>query len=419
MKFEWHPDEEPPRIEPHSKAKLQVLRRYLQSYFDRLSVNPQREVFKLDLIDGFAGGGLFTDGNEALPGSPLVMLEEAEAAETRLNSKRVKRLSVDCRFYFVDKEPANTDHLRKVLAERGYNENADRIIIRTGPFENEIEGILRSIHARQPRAGRAIFLLDQTGFAQVNFAHVARILDELPSAEVILTFAADALINFLSDTPQIVTALKPIELAENRIRELIEERDGYGGKALVQRTLRSHARELTGATYDTPFFIRPGQSRRALWFLHLSRHPTARDVMIQCHWDIKNAFEHCGVGSFGMLGWDALLEDGSKPLFTFQDSDRHQMCEELLSELPKELFSLVSEEPVSIETFRHMFANRTAARFSDLDEVVLRLYQEGAFRILDENGKERRQSLKRLQKSDRVALPTTLFLPGFSRLSKP
>ena len=80
--FEWHPNEPPPQIEPHSKAKLDVLRRYIQEYFNRLNVYPQREEFRLDLIDGFAGGGTFRDGNTELSGTPLVMLEEAEKARS-------------------------------------------------------------------------------------------------------------------------------------------------------------------------------------------------------------------------------------------------------------------------------------------------------------------------------------------------
>ena len=417
MKFKWHPDEEPPQIEAHSRAKLRVLRRYLRAYFDRLNVNPHRDEFKLDLVDGFAGGGLFSDGNDVLPGSPMVMLEEAEAARTRLNRNRIKPLAVDCQFYFVDKKQAHTDHLQRVLAQRGPAGSRDKIVVRTGPFEDEIDSILKSIHQRQPRSGRAIFLLDQTGFARVELTLVARIFNELPAAEVILTFAADSLINFLSERPQMVAAAKPVGLNEEQIRRWIEDRDEYGGKAIVQRTLRDHARILTGATYDTPFFIRPKQSRRALWFLHLSRHPTARDVMIQRHWDVQNTFEHCGIGSFGMLGWDALLDGGTLPLFRFQDLDAQQMRGELLNELPRELFSLVSEEPVTIETFRHMFANRTAARFSDLDEVVLQLFREREFAVLDQDGKERSRSLRRLKTSDRIALPSTLLLPGLSRLS--
>ena len=363
MSFKWHSDEAPPHIEAHSKAKLNVLRSYLRAYFDRLNVNPQREEFKLALIDGFAGGGTFLDENTILSGTPLVMLEETKEAKNRLNKKRVKRLHIDCKFYFVDKENAHTAHLRKILAERGHNVDGNRIVIRNGLFENELEGILASIRQRQPRSGRAIFLLDQTGFPQVELALISRIFNELPAAEVILTFAADALVNHLAQTPQIARAVAPLQLTNSQIHALIQYRNGDGGRALVQRTLRDHARTVTGATYDTPFFIRPGGSRRALWFLHLSRHPTARDVMIQQHWDNQNTFEHYGPGDFGMLGWDTLKDSETLPMFKFGELDEQQMRDQLLESLPRELFGLVSEQPITMDAFRHMFANRTAARF--------------------------------------------------------
>ena len=415
MSFEWHPDEPPPRIEAHSKAKLEVLRSYLREYFNRLNVNPQREEFKLDLIDGFAGGGTFLDEDTVLSGTPLIMLQETAEATDRLNEKRVKRLHIDCKFYFVDKEKAHTDHLRRVLAEHGHRVDDDRIVVRNALFEDELESILNSIHQRQPRSGRAIFLLDQTGFAQVQLALVSRIFDELPAAEVILTFAADALVNHLAQTPQLAKAVAPLQLTDSQIQDLIQYRDGDGGRALVQRTLRDHARNITGAMYDTPFFIRPGGSRRALWFLHLSRHPTARDVMIQRHWDLHNTFEHYGPGDFGMLGWDTLKDSGTLPLFQFGELDQQQMQKQLLESLPKELFGLVSEQPATLDALRHMLANRTAARFSDLDQAIVRLVEEGEFEILDPDGKVRSRSLKRLGPTDRVALPSTLWLPGFSR----
>ena len=417
MSFEWHPDEPPPRIEAHSKAKLEVLRSYLREYFNRLNVNPQREEFKLDLIDGFAGGGTFLDEDTVLSGTPLIMLQETAEATDRLNEKRVKRLHIDCKFYFVDKEKAHTDHLRRVLAEHGHRVDDDRIVVRNALFEDDLESILNSIHQRQPRSGRAIFLLDQTGFAQVQLALVSRIFDELPAAEVILTFAADALVNHLAQTPQLAKAVAPLQLTDSQIQDLIQYRDGDGGRALVQRTLRDHARNITGAMYDTPFFIRPGGSRRALWFLHLSRHPTARDVMIQRHWDLHNTFEHYGPGDFGMLGWDTLKDSGTLPLFQFGELDQQQMQKQLLESLPKELFGLVLEQPVTLDALRHMLANRTAARFSDLDQAIVRLVEEGEFEILDPDGKMRSRSLKRLSPTDRIALPPTLWFPGFSRRS--
>ncbi|MDE0052978.1 MAG: three-Cys-motif partner protein TcmP [Gammaproteobacteria bacterium] len=416
MSFKWHPDEPPPQIEPHSKAKLTVLRSYLRAYFDRLNVNPQREEFKLDLVDGFAGGGVFTDGNATLSGTPIIMLEETAAARERLNEGRVKPLNIDCKFYFVDKERAHTDHLRMALREREYRVDGDSIVVQTGLFEDEVERILQSIRQRQPRAGRAIFLLDQTGFSQVELALVSRIFSELPASEVILTFAADALINHLAETPQIAKAVAPLQLTTSQIRKYIEDRDGDAGRALVQRALRDHTRITTGAAYDTPFFIRPHHSRRALWFLHLSRHPTARDVMIQRHWDVQNTFEHYGRGDFGMLGWDALRDSGSLPLFQFRELDAMELHNQLLDSLPRELFALASDQPVTMDAVRHALANRTAARFSDLDQVILQLFREKEFEILNPEGNVRSRALTRLRSTDRIALPSISLLPGLSRL---
>ena len=416
MNFSWHPSEQPPLIEPHSKAKLDVLRSYLRAYFDKLNVNPNREEFKLDLVDGFAGGGTFRDGEDIVLGTPLIMLEEFQEAVKRLNRNRTKSLNFDCKFYFVDKEGAHTDHLQKVLKEREYVVDDDKIVVRNSLFEEEVDNILTEIRRRQPRAGRAIFLLDQTGFSQVKLELVSQIFRELPAAEVILTFAADALINHLTETTSLIKAVAPLDLTESQIHDLIQYNNGDGGKALVQRTLRDHIRAVTDVPYDTPFFVRPHQSRRALWFLHLSRHPTARDVMIQRHWAIQNTFEHYGPGDFNMLGWDALNSE-TLSLFNFKEFDAEQMRNQLLHSMPKELLALASENPITVDVMHHMFANRTAARFSDLDEIVLRLFKEKEFDILDPDGKRRSRNLKRLRPTDRIAPSEILIFPSLSRLN--
>lgn len=56
--FHWEPGGPPPPIEEHSFAKLEVLRRYLATYINTLNQSVRRDEFRLDLVDGFAGGGL-------------------------------------------------------------------------------------------------------------------------------------------------------------------------------------------------------------------------------------------------------------------------------------------------------------------------------------------------------------------------
>ena len=145
MQFKWEPSGPPPPIEPHSKAKLQVLRNYLRAYFDRLGIVYARDNFKLDLVDGFAGGGTFLDGSETISGTPLIMLEEAQAAKERLARGRSKPIRFDFKFYFVDVNAAHTAHLHRAMVERGFDPNDESIIIRTGRFEDNLADILAQI----------------------------------------------------------------------------------------------------------------------------------------------------------------------------------------------------------------------------------------------------------------------------------
>ena len=238
MSFVWVPGSPPPPIEDHSLAKLAVLRSYVSAYIDRLCQSFRREVFKLDLVDGFSGGGLFLDGGVEVSGTPLIMLEEAQSAFTRLNATRVKPLRFDLKFHFVDIASEHIQYLRQVLSERDFSIPEHDIKLYSQAFGQAVGAIISDIKRRQPRAGRALFLLDQKGFSQVEVDLVRRIFTELDNAEVILTFAAETLLNHLAERPELYTAVRPIELSETDVRELLDLKQGAGGRAVAQRTLR-------------------------------------------------------------------------------------------------------------------------------------------------------------------------------------
>ena len=230
LPFNWVPGGPPPSIEEHSLAKLAVLRNYVSDYIDRLCEGSRRDVFKLDLVDGFSGGGLFLDGNREVSGTPLIMLEEAEAAYARLNERRVKPLRFDLKFHFVDIAQDHTRYLAQVLEDRIFDIPTHQVRVYESAFEDTVQAIITDIKRRQPRAGRALFLLDQKGFSQVELGLVRRIFNELAGAEVILTFAADFLINHLVERQELYTAVRPLELAEVDIRDLVELKHGTAAR---------------------------------------------------------------------------------------------------------------------------------------------------------------------------------------------
>ena len=116
-----------------------------------------------------------------------------------------------------------------------------------------------------------------------------------------------------------------------------------------------------------------------------------------------------------MLGWDA-LNTGTLPLFRFEELDAKQMQDQLLNSMPAELYALAAENPITVDVVRHMLANKTAARFSDLDRTILALAEEREFDILNPDGKVRSRTLTRLGPTDLILVPKMRLFPGLSRL---
>ena len=59
-------------IEPHTSAKHQILRKYLDAWLPILGTYNKRIIY----IDGFAGPGEYVGGE---PGSPIIALEAARS----------------------------------------------------------------------------------------------------------------------------------------------------------------------------------------------------------------------------------------------------------------------------------------------------------------------------------------------------
>ncbi len=326
------------------------------------------------------------------------------------------RFDVAC--YFIDKNQNNIEYLNHLIKERPFQIPPENIHTLVGDFSSYCKRIVSSIKQRQPIAGRSIFLLDQTGFSQVDLEIVRYIFSELENVEVILTIAMDALRNFSQNNRSFASAVLPLHFSQRQIDEIIESR-GEISNGVMQRIFRPHIREITNASFDTPFFITPEKSRRSLWFVHLSKHPKARDVMMGTHWAQQNYFNHVGSGGFGMLGWDTFEEYSEGVLFDFGEIDRENMIKEITEELPRQLHDKLIDGSIGISELHTQFANETAAKFDDLNGVILTLVKEDELVLLDSNGKKKSSRRTKLVKaSDRIMLPSELSLFSMWKLNK-
>jgi three-Cys-motif partner protein len=174
-------------LEPHTRAKHEILKRYLQA---RMVILSQGEFPEILYVDGFAGPGEY-DGGEA--GSPIIALDTALRSKSPLTAK--------VHFLFVEERDDRADHLRNQVALRTLPPNFSVII--EGGVTFEVAFSRR--YSTFVRGGRLIptfAFIDPFGWTGAPFALVNQILAQR-SCEVFVNFMYEEINRFIGLPDQI------------------------------------------------------------------------------------------------------------------------------------------------------------------------------------------------------------------------
>jgi three-Cys-motif partner protein len=412
---EWLIGSIPPLIRPHSLAKHRVLDQYLRRYVEVLTSNPKVPDFRLTLVDGFSGGGLYLDSvtGEERPGSPLLMLRAMQQAAAAAQERRSKEFHLDVEYFFIEKSQPAFDHLKLMLEKSEFRSLiGNRITQIRGAFVDHVDAIIRRVKERK-RGERAIFVLDQCGYTDVPLSAIRSILHSLDNAEVILTFAVDSLIDYMAanDLTQKILEKIGISLRSEQILTMKALRDS---RWIIQTRLIEEIKRGASPQHFTPFFIRSKDAHRDYWLLHLSGHSRARDVMVGLHWKENTSFIHYGRSGMSMLGYDPdedprITRQKCLPEFCFDQSARASTEAALFDELPAKISAL--KDGTSFQRFFADVTNETPATSDIMGDVLIDLARQGVIEIRDADGRARRGRVVR--KTD-VILPSRqgrLFLP--------
>lgn len=420
--YDWELNAPPPLIQQHSVAKHDILRAYVSAYIQTLVSNPNRDEFRLVLVDGFAGGGIYQHartGKQVL-GSPFIMLEAANEAEKLINANRHKPVRLDIDYFFVEKKEAAAAYLRRALIDLGYTSRIDKdIFLLHSDFESHADKLIEAVRRKMPKSPRAIFLLDQYGYAEVPAERISKIIRSLPGSEVILTFAVDALLTYFSEnsalTKRLLQKIGIPDVLQGRSFEDIK-RSETDWRLMVQSCLYQELVEKCGAPYYTLFFIRSDRGHGDYWLLHFSQNPRARDVMTRIHWQNNNHFIHYGgpgLDMFRALGYvsknDSRLSGYQPALFEFDQDAKKSSTDQLVEQIAP----LIYADSGGV-TFAELFATTCNLSPASADIYrdaidVLRGYREIEV-ISSSTGKP---TQAKVHDGDRIVIPDqrNLFIP--------
>lgn len=418
--YDWCLGDPLPALLRHSAVKHALLREYLVEYFLTLVSTPHQDRIQLTVIDGFCGGGRYiNEASNEVPGSPIVILEAVQEAKARLlhEQQRRKPIEFDIELICIDESPAAIEHLRYVFEDQGYGDMLRRGSVQTlvGDFNQLADKVIAEANRRSPKAGRAIFVLDQYGYDKVPLSSLHQIFSSLKRAEVILTFNVDSLINFLCEKNLLDFERKTGIIGAATAAELDKEMRSPNWRLNVQANLYQSITSGSGASYFTPFFVRPERGHGDFWLLHLSQHWKARDVMTSAHWQHHNHFVHYGAAGFDMLstGYAARIDDEARPqaAFEFDDMASAASEDEMLTQIPQSLSK--HRSGISFEQFFLSRINTTPATKEMVESTVLQLVREKEVEIVGEDGSVRnvRAALKPNHVL-RLPMQRSFFLPS-------
>lgn len=404
----------PDFIQQHSVAKHRILEAYLAAYFRTLVSSPNQDVLKLTLVDGFAGGGLYVhqDTRELVQGSPFIFLKATREAEYLINKDRRKpvRLLVD--YFFTEADPHAHKHLDKVLREAGYGAQiGNGIYLEHARFQDKADAIIEFIKKKSPRNGRSIFALDQYGYKEVPTHLMRKIFEALPSAEVILTFGVDSLMNFANDGEQVKELLDGLGLPDIFAGMSIEEikASDRDWRLFLQSTLYRRLVENCGASHFTPFFIRNRGGHGDYWLIHMSQHHRARDVMTEVHWANNNYFIHyggAGLDMFQMVGYDPAHDSNylkqSALGFEFDDVAKHASISALNEHIPRRVYA--DDTGISFGELFATTCNSSPASARIYRESIGQLIAERVIEVMPAEGGTRR-SAAQIKPTDQLVAP--------------
>jgi three-Cys-motif partner protein len=361
-----------------------------------LTANPRQDNLRLTLVDGFAGGGKYLDSRtgEEYSGSPFIMLEAMEKAAEEAQKCRKKPFHLEVQYFFLEKDPDAFAYLSQELGKSRFgNLLGERVRLIKGEFAAKAPEITDFVK-KQGRANRAIFVLDQFGYADVPLPTIRSILSTLDKAEVVLTFATDWLIDYLSDSEQTQQILRKVGInIPPKTIAAAKEADNW--KRTIQFALHREIPEKTGARFYTPFFIRSEDANRDFWLIHLSGHVRARDVMVGLHWKESTSFAHYGGPGLQMLGYDSKNDvDWTRQLtlpgFYFDKTALASSQDLLAVQLPERLFGFPNGIP-----FNDLFAtltNECPVTAEIMRGVLDDLARSGVIQVRDKTGTQHRRA---------------------------
>lgn len=343
------------KLEDHTKAKHEILRKYLQAW---LPILAQGGFPHIVVIDGFAGPGIYDDGED---GSPIIALKAFLDQQGRIKAR--------CHFHFVEKDEGRAEELdRRVCAlfeERGGKPANLLVKIHGGKsFEEAHPEIVRD---HVPRGAPTFALVDPFGWSGIPMTMIADLMNRA-SGEVLINFMFEEINRFLAHPDQ--------EANFDALFGCGEWREGMSlsGARRHEFIRNLYARQLkavAGATHVRHFEMRNKQSRTDYLLFFGTKSRKGLMKMKEAMWSVDQT---------GELTFSDATNPDQMILFDRNDTSR----------LEGELLRRFNGQQALVEQVETFVVEQTAFRETHYKSILKELEARDAIQVLGADPKRRK-----------------------------
>lgn len=230
------------QLDPHTRAKHEILRRYLEAWTAILSLG---KFPTIAYVDGFAGPGVYESGDD---GSPIIAIKAAlqHAAKIPITNTLL--------FLFIEKDTERAEHLHQLVAGMALPANFHWHVASGVSFEEGVRANLLDFYKKKAKPLPPTFaFIDPFGWTKVPFELIKEILVN-PSCEVLINFMFEEINRFISHPNQVENF--DLLFGTDRWREVNRIVDPRARRQFLHDLYLGQLREVAGARYVRSFEMR-------------------------------------------------------------------------------------------------------------------------------------------------------------------
>jgi len=261
------------KLEPHTAAKHEILRQYLNAWFPILGSQHERVVF----LDGFAGPGIYGRGE---PGSPIIALQ------TLLEHRFFPAMTCQFVFFFLENREDRYDSLVEQLAAfthtRGGLPRNVTVVHQQTTFEEAASSLVDSLQVQRASVAPTFAFIDPLGFKGAPIELISRLL-AFDRCEVFFNFMYNRVNQFLGAS-RIAAQLDALFGTRDYLQAC--DLDGAPRKQFLHDLYRRQLHDVAGFTYVRSFEMVTRDGHTAYFLFYGTRNLKGLRAMKDAMWKV-------------------------------------------------------------------------------------------------------------------------------------